>query len=370
MLPNDVLFETDEDFRFPRDKVTKNSESWELGGVALLDSSEAYTYVWRCFVEDSDILIVREGQDPEVVLSLEGRITEVSLTFDQYMRATISYVLDGVSFLYWFDSRKSEMVTTEFPEVTNPRVSLDDRRKYNRKNSDVIFAYVSEWNKLCYRVQRERYEIEHTLFTVDDRNAHSPLRIYTIGIAESGRFVFKTNSREIEKNPSYRTLQQARMAYPESAWIGLCGFSFPSRIQWLHNYLNKVDVVKSKEIPDFSNTSSLILKNKATVGSGLTTQGVVIHEQVSVDWIRWAIGQKVWSTMYASGKIGATESGSTIIVNDVKEVLNVALEEEIFSKYSVTDVIVSPKTDSMSLKFSGQLVQTILNVEINGSLYY
>lgn len=165
-------------------------------------------------------------------------------------------------------------------------------------------------------------------------------------------------------------LQTARLAYPEAAWIGLCGNSFPSSVQWLYKYLAKVDTIKDKQIPDLSSASSIVVKNKATTGSGRTTQGVLIHEQVSLDWVRWAIARKVWSTLYNSDKVNATQGGSEIITNDVKSVLEVAVEQDIFSTYNITDITLNAKENKLSIRFNAMLTQSIMNVEVNGSLYY
>lgn len=164
--------------------------------------------------------------------------------------------------------------------------------------------------------------------------------------------------------------QMARLAYPEGAWIAFCGQNFPSQTQWLYKYLAKVDVVKEKKIPEFSTTSGSVLNNIATVGSGTTNQGIHIHEQVSLDWVKWALSRRVWNSLYTKDKINATSSGLDFIVNDTKQVLDVAVSEGIFSEYNITDAKLSRQDNSVSLKFSGKLVQSIFNAEVSGSLYY
>ena len=169
---------------------------------------------------------------------------------------------------------------------------------------------------------------------------------------------------------SSEDFQRARLAYPESAWIATCGNVFPSTVQWLYKYLAKVEVNKDKAIPNLSNTSSMVIDNKATVGSGMTAQGIAIHEQVSLDWVQWALSRKVWSTLYNNEKINATQGGLALIVNDAKQVLDVAVEEGIFSEYRITDTNIDARSNKVSLYFTATLVQSILNVEVNGSLHY
>ena len=112
------------------------------------------------------------------------------------------------------------------------------------------------------------------------------------------------------------------------------------------------------------------MKNRATVGSGKTSEGVPIHEQVSLDWVKWAISRKVWRLLYTKDKISATEGGKELIVNEVKDVLNIAVEEGIFVKYDISDVILNSRNNTISIKFSAELEHTILYVDVSGSLYH
>lgn len=169
---------------------------------------------------------------------------------------------------------------------------------------------------------------------------------------------------------SSEDFQRARLAYPESAWIATCGDVFPSTIQWLYKYLAKVEVNKDRVIHNLSSTSAMVIDNKATVGSGMTTQGIAIHEQVSLDWVQWALSRKVWSSLYNNEKINATQGGLALIVNDAKQVLDVAVQEGIFSQYRITDTNIDARSNKVSLYFTATLVQSILNLEVNGSLHY
>ena len=164
--------------------------------------------------------------------------------------------------------------------------------------------------------------------------------------------------------------QSARIAYPEASWIAKCGDSFPSRVQWLHKYLRGNSVHKLSQIPNLSTTLVTILGNKATTGSGMTGQGIVINEQVSLDWVTWAISKNIWNTLYTESKINANDSGLTLIENKLKEVLDIAVKENIFSEYKITQRNLQRQTSNASFKFSASLVYSILNVNIEGSVYY
>lgn len=165
-------------------------------------------------------------------------------------------------------------------------------------------------------------------------------------------------------------LQQARLAYPEAAWISLCGNKFPSSVQWLYKYLAKVDTNEVEAIPDLTSTTSTVISNRATVGSGCTTYGTPIHEKISIDWVKWALSRRVWNTLYTKEKVNATQGGLELITNEVKVVLDTALIENIFTDYRITDTSLNRNTNTISVKFEASLSYTILEVELSGSLYY
>lgn len=165
-------------------------------------------------------------------------------------------------------------------------------------------------------------------------------------------------------------LQQARLAYPEAAWIALCGNKFPSSVQWLYKYLAKADTNEVKTIPDLTSTTSTVMSNKSTVGSGCTTYGTPIHEKVSIDWVKWALSRRVWSTLYTKEKVNATKGGLELITNEVKVVLDTAISESIFTDYRIVDTTLNRNTNTVSVKFTASLSYTILEVELSGSLYY
>ncbi|QGH73837.1 tail sheath protein [Vibrio phage vB_VhaM_VH-8] len=165
-------------------------------------------------------------------------------------------------------------------------------------------------------------------------------------------------------------LQQARLAYPEAAWVALCGNKFPSSVHWLYKYLSKVDVNGVKTIPDLTSTTSVIYDNKSTVGSGTTTYGTPIHEKISFDWVKWALSRRVWDTLYTKEKVNATQGGLELISNEVKAVLEVAVSENIFNDYRIIDTSLNRNTNTISVKFEASLSYTILEVELSGSLYY
>lgn len=172
-------------FIYPRSKSYPLTESWENGGVALNDPSEdLLDYVWFAWTDGTNIYCKRDDLDNYDTVLTDSNITEVDLTFDQNMRLCVVYVANGISKLYWYDSQQAMQVIDEYSDIRNPRVSLDDKRRFNVGNSDIIFAYQKD-NDLCYRVQRERFGVEHVLATSPQKRL-----LWRIGMGRKNRFLF------------------------------------------------------------------------------------------------------------------------------------------------------------------------------------
>lgn len=170
---------------------------------------------------------------------------------------------------------------------------------------------------------------------------------------------------------TFEEANSRKPVYPEAAWIGRCGYYFPSRVQWLHKFLAKVESFKPTQIPDLSTTSVLINSvDKATTGSGMTGESVPINVQVSLDWVKYALQQSVWKKLYTEEKISLTQSGLTVLENEIKRVLDLAVSEGMFSEYSITQRSLDRTTYKASFKFTATLVHSILGVDkVEGSVY-
>lgn len=137
---------------------------FETGGVALNDPSKGHLYqIWQARVIDkTEIELSAEEVEPTIIYT-GSNITEVSITFDQNMRATFSFVEGGSAKLRWYDSTLPGFVTSNFgPSYITPKVSLDDKRSGQMGENDVIFAYLRAGN-LYHRLQRDRFGVEYLL---------------------------------------------------------------------------------------------------------------------------------------------------------------------------------------------------------------
>lgn len=151
----------------PDDNVTSGLEDYEMGGVALNNSSQGFlVQSWRCFVDSgTNDVRVQAGTNPATTIFTQPGITALALAFDQNMRPTIAYVVADQGYLRWYDSSAGAFVVTAYPGIRNPRLSLDDKRASQyANNSDIIFAYI-RGTSLYYRQQRDRFLIERLLRT-------------------------------------------------------------------------------------------------------------------------------------------------------------------------------------------------------------
>lgn len=185
-----------------------------------------------------------------------------------------------------------------------------------------------------------------------------------------------SESRLVTPNQPDLSLNQAQarnIKYPEAAWIGLCGNSFPSKIQWLYKRLQNVTTSQPTTIPDYSSTSVLMNMNldKATVGSGSDCTGNPIHEVVSLNWVEYAIQKKLWEVFYNVEKVPNTNSGLLLLENAVKYVLDIAVSLNIFSEYKITGSKRVSSLGRASFTFEATLTQTILEVKkVEGTIYH
>lgn len=165
--------------------------------------------------------------------------------------------------------------------------------------------------------------------------------------------------------------QNKALEYPEGAWIGYCGWFFPSQVQWLYKNLNRVDYFDLKQIPNYSNTTIMLyLNDKSTVGTGKTAQDIDINEHISLDWVKFALQRKLWLSLYSNKKINATVYGLQSLENQIKEILDVSVEQGIFSSYIITDRKLDRINNKASFKFSATLTHSILGVDkVEGTIY-
>lgn len=135
---------------------------------------------WKCFYEDGEIKV---SNSSKVISLLKAEnVKELSFAFDSNMRPLVCYLAEDQLYLWWYDSQTGKQITTNFGAgYKTPHLALDDNRKSQSSNADVIFAYIKDRHAYI-RIQRERFTKEYEIATGQ--------KILQIGMMKNNRFGF------------------------------------------------------------------------------------------------------------------------------------------------------------------------------------
>lgn len=189
MIPNGRIVISDDILLDPKNKSRALTEAYEMGGIKLLDSSKGLLIKeYQIKTDGKTILLKTEDETTWTEVMSDVAISEVDITFDQQMRLHLTWVSNGIPKFFVYDALQSRQVIKEYPEIRNPRISLDDKRTdMGSGGSDIIFAYIrKDSNELCYRVQRDLYDKEYQtghVFTED-------YVLWKIGMGQNNAFLF------------------------------------------------------------------------------------------------------------------------------------------------------------------------------------
>lgn len=145
--------------------IAINDPSQGLGGydwTAEYDLADGWVYVWR---ED-------QGKASKVGVLQRPGIIRIGLAFDQNMRVHLCWTDSVGTFLWRYSADTGEMVAVQVAGASSPCITMDDHRPERVSDSDIILSYISG-TQLCFRVQRELYEVVHSaeLGTTAELNA-------------------------------------------------------------------------------------------------------------------------------------------------------------------------------------------------------
>lgn len=190
MLPDGVLSTTPvpSTFIWGRENLITGTLDYENGGLDIGDTTEALTYqTWRGRLIGEDVILDAPSVSPVTIYSAAD-ITEISFSFDQNMTPALAYVQGGVAKLRWYDTSIPGYDILTVTGAITPRISIDDKRKSQTSQSDLILAYVRS-NCLYYRRQRDRFLTEYLLLTGPALGIDS-LQLVKIGMNKKWRFQF------------------------------------------------------------------------------------------------------------------------------------------------------------------------------------
>ncbi|UOO93408.1 hypothetical protein [Vitreoscilla stercoraria] len=180
MIPNNQLSSTPIPNEFLTPTRMYPLVDYEWGGVGIRDLSQGRNgYLWSSSYVDNKIILSNPLGSHEILTV--ANVVQLSFAFDLNMNPYIAYkLLNGQSYLYWYDSTVNAAVTTPYGTVLSPMLALDDIRPNQNANADVIFAYVRD-GMVYVRNQRERFQTEHQLGVFDAIVQMGMMRNYRLG---------------------------------------------------------------------------------------------------------------------------------------------------------------------------------------------
>jgi len=155
----------------PDDLAISATLDYELGGVALQDSSQGLqVQVWTFTLDTSTgtVSVSAPSTGGPIVLFTQAGTTEISGTFDQNMNPCVAFMQAGVMNLWWYDPIAHAQVFRSFPgSYSHPHVAMDDKRALETLvgSNDMILAYMNG-QTLCTRMQRDRWGMEYVQATI------------------------------------------------------------------------------------------------------------------------------------------------------------------------------------------------------------
>lgn len=188
MLPNDGALSTQV---LPAEYLVPLRQSklisYSKGGIAIGDTSMGLMYQnWRSGYNGTHIVLYTEDDIEHPVIAVDD-VEHIAFTFDQNMNPLIIYTADGRTYMYWYDPVQGAQTTEDWGVSYNcVQCTLDDPRPEYASDSDIIIAYINTVGELCYRVQRERYLIQHVI-----TGGLTGRRLTQIGLTRNYRFRFR-----------------------------------------------------------------------------------------------------------------------------------------------------------------------------------
>lgn len=172
------------------DMPRRKLRDYEQGGIAIGDPTQGLqVQTWECYMLGDEVRVRPDPNGTPFICFNAPGTTKLSLAFDQNMRPVITFVVGGLTKLWWYDPVIAEMTFTSYPGTKDPVVLLDDKRDGQRDFSDVLFFYMKTGDAspaLYMRAQRDRYGVE---YAIGDFPAGTTTLI-NAGMTKNGRLKF------------------------------------------------------------------------------------------------------------------------------------------------------------------------------------
>jgi hypothetical protein len=149
------------------------NEDWEDGPKAPEDTSEGVRYQpWKLTFAGGTFIITPEDFGSPVEILPDDELqdsVQCCLAFDQNARPTLAWIDSlGDGYLYWYDTKESDFVITNWGPMGGIALYLDDKRpmEIGLGASDILYWYTlyeSDHWVLYHRKQGDRYTVPHEM---------------------------------------------------------------------------------------------------------------------------------------------------------------------------------------------------------------
>ena len=188
MIPNHKLTSTYVDCNFLYEGSEEMLVEKHLGGVSLQNTNLGLKYqYWEMTYEGTSIKLRSLTNSLDYTIKQEAGIQDLSFAFSANMNLNFCYTKEDVVYFTFYDSSTNGNREIAFLDISYPKLVYDDLRETQTQNGDVLFFYINNTkNKLCYRIQRDRFNVEYELTTVAKGT-----RLVRVGMSDKYRLKFK-----------------------------------------------------------------------------------------------------------------------------------------------------------------------------------
>jgi hypothetical protein len=146
--------------------------------------------IWSLYYRNNNIQLVNPANVITFQIPLMNVIS-IDLAFDQLDREFIVWELPGNQvWMYWYDPNLAAHTMTQIAAGNNPCCMIDERRDKMIPDSDVFIFYQVD-DHVYYRLQRERYLIQHEI-----PHNHEDVVLETCGMGTNLRMTLRTASSD------------------------------------------------------------------------------------------------------------------------------------------------------------------------------
>lgn len=188
MIPNNKIVGEYVEGNWLFDNTEEDLRDLQPGNTDINNTQDSPTYqMWEMYYENDIIKLKSFTNNKNYNIKNITNVTEVSFSFTINMTLTYLYKREEKTYLNYFDASIQQNVEEIFTNIAHPKLIYDDLRRTQTNFSDILFIYINtDKNKLCYRMLRDKYLVEHELADVLNNT-----RLVRVGMSDNFRLKFK-----------------------------------------------------------------------------------------------------------------------------------------------------------------------------------